>query len=124
MAQPERNKTDSDKSKEEALISRLVEVVQLRNEVVDNLESDRLREAEEDLVETIPGPGLSIFPFTNSLSLKIFQSIKQEIEKHTAKRDESLRDETSTKLSKKEKKKQKEAKKSKNKKIDVDKVGS
>ncbi|XP_055710374.1 MICAL-like protein 1 isoform X2 [Phlebotomus papatasi] len=97
MAQPERNKTDSDKAKEEALISRLVEVVQLRNDVVDNLESDRLREAEEDL------------------------SIKQEIEKHTAKRDESLRDETSTKLSKKEKKKQKEAKKSKNKKIDVDK---
>uniref|UniRef100_A0A1B0DFQ7 Uncharacterized protein n=1 Tax=Phlebotomus papatasi TaxID=29031 RepID=A0A1B0DFQ7_PHLPP len=98
MAQPERNKTDSDKAKEEALISRLVEVVQLRNDVVDNLESDRLREAEEDL------------------------SIKQEIEKHTAKRDESLRDETSTKLSKKEKKKQKEAKKSKNKKIDVDKL--
>ncbi|XP_059609589.1 MICAL-like protein 1 isoform X2 [Phlebotomus argentipes] len=97
MAQPERNKTDSDKAKEEAMISRLVEVVQLRNEVVDNLEMDRLREAEEDL------------------------SIKQEIERHTAKRDESFREEVSTKLSKKEKKKQKEAKKLKNKKIDIDK---
>ncbi|XP_055681302.1 MICAL-like protein 1 isoform X2 [Lutzomyia longipalpis] len=96
MAQPERNKTDSDKSKEEALISRLVEVVQLRNEVVDNLEMDRLREAEEDL------------------------SIKQEIEKHTAKREEDFREEVTTKLSKKEKKKLKEAKKSK-KKSDVDK---
>lgn len=74
MAQPERNKTDSDKEKEEALITRLVEVcmlveknrccsiecncdcnhhfqiVQLRNEVVECLEMDRIREAEEDLV--------------------------------------------------------------------------
>lgn len=50
MAQPERNKTDSDKAREETLIARLVEVVQLRNEVVECLEMDRLREAEEDLV--------------------------------------------------------------------------
>lgn len=50
MAQPEQNKTDSDKTKEEALIARLVEIVQLRNEVVDCLDRDRLREAEEDLV--------------------------------------------------------------------------
>lgn len=50
MAQPEQNKTDSDKSKEEALIARLVEIVQQRNEVVDTLDRDRLREAEEDLV--------------------------------------------------------------------------
>jgi hypothetical protein len=50
MAQPEQNKTDSDKAREEALISRLVEIVQCRNEVVDCLEMDRLREAEEDLV--------------------------------------------------------------------------
>ncbi|GAB0093325.1 MICAL-like [Sergentomyia squamirostris] len=97
MAQPEKNKTDSDKAKEEGLISRLVQVVQLRNDVIDNLESDRLREAEEDL------------------------SIKQEIEKHTARRDEDFRAEITTKLSKKEKKKQKEAKKLKNKKIDMDK---
>lgn len=50
MAQPERNKTDSDKAREEALIERLVEVVQLRNEVVECLEMDRIREAEEDQV--------------------------------------------------------------------------
>lgn len=50
MAQPEQNKTDSDKAKEEALIARLVEIVTLRNEVVDTLDRDRLREAEEDLV--------------------------------------------------------------------------
>ena len=53
MAQPEQNKTDSDKTKEEALIARLVEIVQLRNEVVDCLDRDRLREAEEDLVSNL-----------------------------------------------------------------------
>lgn len=52
MAQPEQNKTDSDKAKEEALIARLVEIVQLRNEVVDCLDRDRLREAEEDFVSS------------------------------------------------------------------------
>ncbi|CAO1389606.1 unnamed protein product [Diamesa serratosioi] len=87
MAQPEVNKTDSDKAREEALIARLVEVVQLRNEVIDSLETDRLREAQEDL------------------------SIKQRMEIHSAKRDEELINQTPTKLSKKEKKKQKEAKK-------------
>uniref|UniRef100_A0A1A9W1V8 LIM zinc-binding domain-containing protein n=1 Tax=Glossina brevipalpis TaxID=37001 RepID=A0A1A9W1V8_9MUSC len=101
MAQPERNKTDTDKAREEALIERLVEVVQLRNEVVDCLEMDRIREIEED------------------------QSIKQRLESHIAKRDEDETDSkksTNVKLSKKEKKKQKEAKKvSKSKKIDADK---
>lgn len=53
MAQPEQNKTDTDKAKEEALIARLVEIVQLRSEVVDNLDRDRLREAEEDLVSFV-----------------------------------------------------------------------
>ncbi|XP_037938439.1 calponin homology domain-containing protein DDB_G0272472-like isoform X2 [Teleopsis dalmanni] len=99
MAQPECNKTDTDKAREEALIARLVEVVQLRNEVIECLEMDRLREAEEDL------------------------SIKQQLELHSAKREddeESRR--TLTKLSKKERKKQKEAKKlGKSKKIDADK---
>lgn len=50
MAQPECNKTDSDKAREEILIARLVEIVLQRNEVVDCLEMDRLREAEEDMV--------------------------------------------------------------------------
>jgi hypothetical protein len=50
MAQPECNKTDSDKAREEMLIARLVEIVSQRNVVVDCLEMDRLREAEEDMV--------------------------------------------------------------------------
>lgn len=53
MAQPEHNKTDSDKTREEGLIARLMEVVQLRNAVVDCLEMDRLREAEEDMVSVL-----------------------------------------------------------------------
>lgn len=108
MAQPERNKTDSDKEKEEALIARLVEIVQMRNEVVDCLEMDRLREAEEDM------------------------SIKQSIEERAASQqkhgkkdsdtEKSASGDSSTKLSKKEKKKLKEAKKLvKSKKIDSEK---
>ncbi|KAL5278402.1 MICALL1.2 family protein [Megaselia abdita] len=104
MAQPERNKTDSDKSREETMIARLVEVVQLRNEVIECLEMDRLREAEEDM------------------------SIKQQLEIHSAKRendhDSHSEKESSSqmKLSKKEKKKQKESKKlGKSKKADADK---
>ncbi|XP_055302278.1 kinesin-related protein 4 isoform X2 [Sitodiplosis mosellana] len=98
MAQPEYNKTDSDKTREEALISRLVDVVQLRNEVIESLEMDRIREAEED------------------------QSIKERLELHSAKRDEELCQQTPVKLSKKEKKKQKESKKlAKQKKVDADK---
>lgn len=55
MAQPECNKTDSDKAREESLISRLLEVVQLRNDVIESLDMDRLREAEEDqVISTFP----------------------------------------------------------------------
>lgn len=108
MAQPERNKTDSDKEKEEALIARLVEIVQMRNEVVDCLEMDRLREAEEDM------------------------SIKQSIEERAANQqrhgkkdsdtEKSATGDSTMKLSKKEKKKLKEAKKLvKSKKIDSEK---
>lgn len=109
MAQPERNKTDSDKEKEEALIARLVEIVQMRNEVVDCLEMDRLREAEEDM------------------------SIKQSIEERAANQqrhgkkdsdtsEKSASGDSTMKLSKKEKKKLKEAKKLvKSKKIDSEK---
>ncbi|KAF7280098.1 hypothetical protein GWI33_006401 [Rhynchophorus ferrugineus] len=48
MMQPEANKTDSDKAKEEVLINRLVEIVERRNEIIECLEMDRVREAEED----------------------------------------------------------------------------
>ncbi|CAG2063929.1 unnamed protein product, partial [Timema podura] len=46
---PDHTKTDSEKAREEELIQRLVEVVERRNEIVECLEMDRRREAEEDL---------------------------------------------------------------------------
>jgi hypothetical protein len=48
MSRPDHTKTDTEKAREEELIQRLVEVVGRRNEIVENLEKDRLREAEED----------------------------------------------------------------------------
>ncbi|CAH1155805.1 unnamed protein product [Phaedon cochleariae] len=48
MLQPEANKTDSDKAREEELIKRLIDIVERRNEIVECLEMDRVREAEED----------------------------------------------------------------------------
>ncbi|XP_034935559.1 MICAL-like protein 1 isoform X2 [Chelonus insularis] len=48
MCQPEATKTDFDKQREEALIQRLVEVVERRSEIVECLEMDRRREVEED----------------------------------------------------------------------------
>lgn len=50
MAHPNWNKTDSDKVQEDALISRLVQIVELRNNVIESLENDRLRETREDIV--------------------------------------------------------------------------
>ncbi len=48
MARPDSQRTDDDKVREERLIARLMEVVAQRNEIVDCLEMDRLREIEED----------------------------------------------------------------------------
>ncbi|XP_017769538.1 PREDICTED: MICAL-like protein 1 isoform X2 [Nicrophorus vespilloides] len=48
MLQPEANKTDTDKAREEELILRLVDIVERRNEIIECLEMDRVREAEED----------------------------------------------------------------------------
>ncbi|KAF0765780.1 MICAL-like protein 2 isoform X1 [Aphis craccivora] len=48
MSKPDHTKTDTEKAREEELIRRLVEVVERRNEIVESLEKDRLREAEED----------------------------------------------------------------------------
>merc|ERR1711915_139831 len=48
MAKPECQRTDDDKVSEERLITKLVEIVTQRNEIVDCLEMDRLRELDED----------------------------------------------------------------------------
>jgi hypothetical protein len=48
MSKSDTLRTDDEKLKEEKLISRLMEIVAQRNEIVDCLEMDRLRELEED----------------------------------------------------------------------------
>ncbi|XP_056634823.1 putative autophagy-related protein 11 [Diorhabda sublineata] len=48
MMLPEAIKTDSDKAREEQLIKKLVDIVERRNKIVECLEMDRIREAEED----------------------------------------------------------------------------
>ena len=49
MSKPEEQKTAEDQIKEDRLIKKLVDVVGQRNEIVDCLEMDRLRELDEDL---------------------------------------------------------------------------
>ena len=48
MSKAETLRTDDEKLKEEQLIARLMDIVAQRNEIVDCLEMDRLRELEED----------------------------------------------------------------------------
>merc|ERR1712018_599258 len=48
MAKPDALRTDDDKVLEDKLIDRLMAIVTQRNEIVDCLEMDRLRELEED----------------------------------------------------------------------------
>merc|ERR1711884_699151 len=48
MAKPDALRTPEDKDMEDTLIERLMATVSQRNEIVDCLEMDRLRELEED----------------------------------------------------------------------------
>lgn len=88
--------------------------------MIESLEMDRIREAEEDQVNLTKTFTSLFICITIDCS---FQSIKESLEIHSAKREEELCQQTPVKLSKKEKKKQKESKKlAKQKKIDADKV--
>lgn len=98
MEQPERNKTDIMKAREEELIQRLVEVVERRNEIIECLEMDRLREAEED------------------------QSIHTRLGLFAAKNTADSQPPSQSKSKKdKKKKKEKDSKKKKDLKVDADK---
>lgn len=97
MHQPEVNKTDFHKAREEELIKRLVEIVECRDEIIQCLEMDRVREAEED------------------------DSINNQLTLYTLKRDEGV---TVGKAHEEEKRNKKKGKKSKGrspKKFDDDK---
>lgn len=94
MAKPDALRTDDDKKLEEKLIERLMAVVSQRNEIVDCLEMDRLRELEED--ESI------------EIHLGEYAAIKPQDEEELLKK-------------KKEKKKKEKKKKKKDKAYDADK---
>ncbi|KAJ8686467.1 hypothetical protein QAD02_022261 [Eretmocerus hayati] len=102
ISQPEATKTDCDKQREEALIQRLVEIVERRNEIVECLEMDRRREVEED------------------------RSINREMDLYAARNksenltDESRRTLKSKKAKVKEKTKEKKSKKGSKKDADKD----
>ncbi|CAG9585386.1 unnamed protein product [Danaus chrysippus] len=49
QSRPAVNRIDSDKVREEQLVSRLVEIVRLRDELVQQLDAERRRERQEDL---------------------------------------------------------------------------
>lgn len=92
MLKPTAQKTDSDKAREEELIKRLVQVVERRDEIVQCLEMDRVREAEED------------------------KSISDHLNLYTSKKDEVV-----TVESERDKKIKKDKKKNKKKTLDLDK---
>lgn len=48
LEKPEHSKTDTEKTCEEELIQRLVDIVERRNEIIECLDMDRRREADED----------------------------------------------------------------------------
>lgn len=94
MAKPDALRTDEDKRLEDKLIERLMAIVSQRNEIVDCMEMDRLRELEED--ESI------------EIHLGEYAAIKPPDEDDMAKK-------------KKEKKKKEKKKKKKDKAYDADK---
>ncbi|XP_050680933.1 MICAL-like protein 1 isoform X2 [Leptidea sinapis] len=49
QSRPSINRTDADKSREEHLVCRLVEIVRLRDELVQQIDAERRRERQEDL---------------------------------------------------------------------------
>lgn len=97
MHQPEVNKTDFHKAREEELIKRLVEVVECRDEIIQCLEMDRVREAEED------------------------DSINNQLTLYTLKRDEGVSIAKVREEEKRNKKKGKKMKGKSSKKVDDDK---
>lgn len=84
MAQPEENKTDGEKAREEALIARLIEVVKQRNAVVESLETDRVREMNEDasIRRSIEKHAAKFEQFAQKTQNKLLRGKKEKKEKH------------------------------------------
>lgn len=84
MEQPEENKTDGEKAREEALIARLIEVVKQRNAVVESLETDRVREMNEDasIRRSIEKHAAKFEQFAQKTQHKLLRGKKDKKEKH------------------------------------------
>ena len=87
MAKPDALRTSEDKDLEDKLIERLMTIVGQRNEIVDCLEMDRLRELEEDeSIEIHFGEYAAIKPDDDELKKK---KEKKKKEKKKKKKDKA-----------------------------------
>jgi len=82
MSKPEAQKSEQEQKREEKLIKKLVEVVGLRNEIVDCLEMDRLRELDEDTaIEDHMSNYAAVKPEENRKTLSKMLRIKKKKKK-------------------------------------------
>lgn len=82
------SKCEEDKAREDKLIARLMEIVSQRNEIVDCMEMDRLRELEEDeSIEIHMGEYAAIKPTVDD---NIKKKMKKKKEKKSKKKDKNF----------------------------------
>ena len=117
MSKPECQRTEEDKKKEDRLISKLVEIVGLRNEIVDCLEMDRLRELDEDTaIENHMSDYAAVQPVLSSKKGGLEKILKIKMKKKKKDRDNE-KDVDTSELDNLEAKPEKPKKKSAKKKI-------
>merc|ERR1711874_174693 len=111
MSKPECQRTDDDKMSEERLITKLVEIVTQRNEIVDCLEMDRLRELDEDTaIEDHMSEYAAVQPIEKH-QIALMKILKRRKKKKKNKDDEKDVDTSEMKGNDEEKQKKKSAKK-------------
>ena len=90
MAKPDALRTPEDKDMEDSLIERLMATVSQRNEIVDCLEMDRLRELEEDeSIEIHFGEYAAIKPDDDDNTMLKKKKEKKKKEKKKKKKDKA-----------------------------------
>merc|ERR1712013_875450 len=110
-------RTEEDTKKEDLLISKLVEIVGLRNEIVDCLEMDRLRELDEDTaIENHMSDYAAVQPVINSKKGGLEKILKIKMKKKKKDKDNE-KDVDTSELDNLEAKPEKPKKKSAKKKI-------
>merc|ERR1711915_998534 len=116
MSKPQSQKSEEEQRREEKLIRKLVEVVGLRNEIVDCLEMDRLRELDEDTaIEDHMSNYAAVKPVTSSKKGGLEKILK--IKKKKKKDKDNEKDVDTSEMDNLEAKPEKPKKKSAKKKI-------